>query len=64
MHSLLLQIPAEKFEELNRRATEANFRSIEAYLLHLATGGVPVEPPSSPPKIRTKSVIDSGAKGA
>jgi len=65
MHSLMLQIGADKFEELNRRATEGGFVSIEAYLLHVAGLAPAAQVPEEPrPRIRNKSVVDSGAQGA
>jgi hypothetical protein len=67
MHNLQLAIPADKFEELNRAASEGNFISIEAYLLYVALRKPEiVQAPANlrPKKPETQSVVDNGARGA
>jgi len=67
MHNLQLAIPADKFEELNRAASEGNFISIEAYLLYVAMRKPEIvqAPPELRPKKKpeTQSVVDNGARG-
>jgi hypothetical protein len=68
VHNLQLAIPPDKFEELNRMASDMNYVSIEAYLLHVALRKP--EPIPAPPELRpkkkpeTQSVVDNGARGA
>jgi hypothetical protein len=71
----MLQISGEKFEELNRMASEKGFVSVEAYLMFVATEEHKKHEPSEEviskrkaaihkSDMETQSKVDSGRQGA